>query len=319
MLSADGEIEVVGAAADVVSARDQMGWLAPDVVVVDAALASRDRSGLLAKMMRQRPTPVVMVGADGGAEAGGTALGVAGDLAPTPSVARVAELGQAVVSRVKAAASGYLPAAPCFTGAPPPSEPRPHPVIAVGASLGGVAAIRRLLAAMPANAPGILIVQHMPPAFTRRFADRCNAISSIQVKEAEQGDLVRRGLALVAPGNYHMRLVRSAQGLCVALDRGPLVSGHRPSVDVLFDSVASALGSEAVGVLLTGMGRDGAQGLLRMKQAGGRTIAQDEASCVVFGMPQQALALGAVDWVLPLEDIAAQALLLAETQQGRSS
>jgi two-component system chemotaxis response regulator CheB len=176
-------------------------------------------------------------------------------------------------------------------------------IVAVGASTGGTEAIKQFLEGLPTNAPGVVIVQHMPENFTKAFADRLNDICSIQVKEAEDGDLIRPGLALVAPGNQHMLVKRRGMQYYVELNNGPLVNRHRPSVDVLFRSAAIYAGKNCIGVLMTGMGDDGAKGLLEIREAGGRTIAQDEHSCVVFGMPKEAIQLNAAEQVLPLQDI----------------
>jgi two-component system chemotaxis response regulator CheB len=190
-----------------------------------------------------------------------------------------------------------------------------HRIIAIGASTGGTEAIREILLAMPPDAPGIVIVQHMPPIFTTAFAAHLNEICRVDVKEAAHGDRVLMGRVLVAPGNRHMTLELSGAHFVVGLNDAPYVSGHRPSVDVLFSSVARSAGSAAVGVILTGMGADGAEGLLEMKRAGAPTIAQDEKSCVVFGMPKEAIAAGAVDDVLPLGHIAAQTLKRASSRR----
>jgi two-component system chemotaxis response regulator CheB len=187
-------------------------------------------------------------------------------------------------------------------------------VVAIGASTGGTEALREILEAMPPDAPGTVIVQHMPEVFTRAFADRLNQTCRIEVKEAAAGDRVLEGRALIAPGNRHTVLVRSGAHYVVDVQDGPLASRHRPSVDMLFRSVARSAGPNAVGVILTGMGRDGAEGLMEMKRAGAATLAQDEASCVVFGMPKEAIELGGVDQVLPLGRIAAAILLRAAEQ-----
>lgn len=181
-------------------------------------------------------------------------------------------------------------------------------MIAIGASTGGTEAIRELLLAMPEGSPPIVIVQHMPPVFTAAYAASLAAVCRIEVKEAVHGDRVLPGRALIAPGGKHMAMMASSLGPSVMLSDGPMVSGHRPSVDVLFQSVAKAAGRDAVGVILTGMGADGAEGMLEMKRMGASTIAQDEKSCVVFGMPREAIALGAVDEVFPLPQIAAAML-----------
>ncbi len=192
------------------------------------------------------------------------------------------------------------------------SQPRTtHSVVAVGASTGGTQALQTLLTALPSNAPGLVIVQHMPEHFTRSFAGRLDSLWAIEVREARDGDSVLPGLALIAPGNHHMELARSGAEYRVRVSQDPLVGRHRPSVDVLFKSVAQYAGCNAVGMMLTGMGNDGAEGMLEMKHQGAANIAQDEASCVVFGMPREAIAAGAVDHVLPLDAIASRMLELA--------
>jgi len=187
-------------------------------------------------------------------------------------------------------------------------------VVCIGASTGGTEALREVLEALPANAPGIVIVQHMPESFTRAFARRLNSICEVDVKEAEDGDTVMRGHVLIAPGGLrHTLLERQGARYCVSVREGPLVSRHRPSVDVLFRSAARSAGSNAVGIIMTGMGDDGARGLLEMREAGARTVAQDEASSIVFGMPKEAIARGAAERVVPLDQIA-RALLTASTR-----
>ena len=185
-------------------------------------------------------------------------------------------------------------------------------IFAIGASTGGTVATEVLMRQLPSNSPGILIVQHMPESFTKSYADRLNSLCAVEVREAKDGDRVIPGLALVAPGNLHMRLVRDGAVYAVKMDQGPRLHYQRPAVDPMFESVAQVAGSNCVAALLTGMGKDGAQGLLQILAAGGRTIAQDEATSVVFGMPGEAVRLGAAEFVLPLEQIAAKALSLVE-------
>jgi len=185
-------------------------------------------------------------------------------------------------------------------------------VVAIGASTGGTQALQALLMSLPASAPGTVIVQHMPEHFTRAFADRLNSICAVEVKEAQDGDSVSPGRVLIAPGNFHMLLKRSGARYYVQVKSGPLVSRHRPSVDVLFKSTARYAGANAVGVILTGMGKDGAAGMLEMSKAGAKNIAQDEQSCVVFGMPKEAIAAGGVDHVVPLSGIPRKILDLAQ-------
>jgi two-component system chemotaxis response regulator CheB len=189
-------------------------------------------------------------------------------------------------------------------------------LIAIGASTGGTEALKQVLTGMPANSPAIVIVQHMPPHFTRTFADRLNQLCQIEVREAKDGDPVLQGQALIAPGNFHMLLRRSGAKYYVTVKDGPRVHHQRPAVDVLFNSVAQYAGSNALGVLLTGMGADGAKGLLQMKEAGGRTIAQDEQSCVVFGMPKEAIKLGAADAIVPLEFISREIIHMTNSLFG---
>jgi len=181
-------------------------------------------------------------------------------------------------------------------------------LIAIGASTGGTEAIKEVLTKLPADAPGVLIAQHMPEQFTKSFADRLNSLCKISVKEAEHNERILPGYAYIAPGHSHLLLRRSGAHYIAELNQGPLVNRHRPSVDVLFRSVANIAGANALGIILTGMGKDGVQGMLEMKQAGSHTIAQDEASCVVFGMPKEAIAAGAVREVLPLQNIARRTL-----------
>jgi len=226
----------------------------------------------------------------------------------------VGELRQDLPQKVRAAAQARIakpkpqsapPAPLAFAGASSSS------VIAIGASTGGTEAIREVLTALPGNMPGIVIVQHIPPVFSLAFANRLNDLCRMQVKEAADGDRLTNGLALIAPGNFHMTLRKTGGEYRVAIQDGPRVCYQRPSADVLFESVAQVAKSDAIGVILTGMGSDGAEGLLKMKRAGARTVAQDEASCVVFGMPREAIRMGAVDRVTPLQRIAAELTALS--------
>jgi two-component system chemotaxis response regulator CheB len=280
----------------------------------------------LEKLMRAHPMPVVMVSSltPQGGEITLRALELGAVdfvLKPYPDVvARMPDVIPEILEKVKAAAAVRPRAPETPQGL---ARPAPQPwrrrlpvtacggVVAIGASTGGTEAIREILTAMPADAPGIVIVQHMPERFTRVFAERCDKLCGIRVAEAEDGDRVLAGHALIAPGNHHMRLRRDGSGYIVRIDQKPPVNRHRPSVDVLFESAADAAGPDAIGIILTGIGADGARGLLEMKRMGARTIAQDEASCVVFGMPREAVALGAADHVLPLAKIARASLELA--------
>ena len=327
LLSQDPAIEIVGTASDAYIARGKILALEPDVLTLDVEMPRMDGLTFLEKLMRAHPMPVVMVSSltQRGGETTLRALELgAVDFVPKPYpdvVARMPEAIPEILEKIKAAARARLrpsrPASPSPRRPPSPAVVRPPvagsptPVLFVGASTGGTEAIREFLGEMPADAPGIVLVQHMPEQFTRVFAERCDKLCAVRVKEAEEGDRVLQGHALIAPGNYHLRLRRVDAGYRVSLDQGPPVNRHRPSVDVLFHSAAAAVGADAVGVIMTGMGADGAEGLLAMKRAGARTIAQDEASCVVFGMPREAIALGAVDHVLPLAKIGRMALALA--------
>jgi two-component system chemotaxis response regulator CheB len=260
----------------------------------------------LKKLMRHHPLPVIIISsvAQASCQAALEALrlGAVEVLAKPGGPYSVGELRLELAGKIRAAAAASLPAAT-------PSEPQPvrpggsfrlGTVIAIGASTGGTEAIERVLTQMPADSPGIVITQHIPPVFSLAFANRLNQACAMEVKEACDGDVLGPGRALVAPGNLHMLLRRSGGVYRAAIKDGPMVCYQRPSVDVLFTSVAEVGGRDAVGVLLTGMGTDGARGLLRMKLAGARTIAQDEATSVVFGMPREAVRLGAADQVLPL-------------------
>jgi two-component system chemotaxis response regulator CheB len=329
MLSRDPNIEVVGVAPDPYIARDKILKLQPDVLTLDVEMPRMDGLTFLEKLMRAHPMPVVMVSSltQNGAETTLRALELgAVDFVSKPQLDLVERMPEAIpeiVEKIKTAAFAKLRTSTLG----PASHRREAPalrttsamlkttqrVIAVGASTGGTEAIREFLMELPPDAPGVVIVQHMPEKFTKAFAMRCNSLCTIQVKEAEDGDRLLQGHALIAPGNYHMKLVRDGASYYVRVEQGPPVNRHRPSVDVLFHSTAEAAGRNAIGVILTGMGDDGARGLLTMKQTGSQTIAQDEASCVVFGMPKEAIKLGAVDKVLPLSQIAATVLLGVST------
>jgi two-component system chemotaxis response regulator CheB len=223
------------------------------------------------------------------------------------------DLAQDIIAKIKSAARAKVSCrAPAANGAGPAAEAlksgalikSTHKVIAIGASTGGTEAIKDVLVALPADSPGIVIVQHMPEKFTQSFAERLDSLCQIQVKEAQDGDRILPGHALLDPGNYHMTVTRSGANYAVQVFMGERVNHHRPSVDVLFESCARTLGGNALGVILTGMGGDGARGMLAMHKAGARTVAQDEATSLVFGMPKEAIALGGVDQVVPLNQVA---------------
>lgn len=338
ILSADRTIEVVGAAPDPVRAWQLVQTLRPDVITLDVEMPRMDGLAFLERLMRAHPMPVLMVSSltERGCETTLRALELgAVDFVTKPKidVARgVVDLAAELVAKVKAAGNARPRArtrsAPAHVAAP---VERPlavrsgamlrttDVVLALGASTGGTEALRDVLVRLPADAPGVVIVQHMPEAFTRAFAQRLDGLCRIRVREASDGDVVRPGLALIAPGGTrHMEVVRSGAQYVVRLRATPPVNHHRPSVDVLFHSCAHALGSNAVGAILTGMGGDGASGLLAMRQAGARTIAQDEATCVVFGMPREAIAQGAAEVVCPLDAVAPTLLRLARERNGNS-
>ena len=316
---------IVQVAADPLIAIEKMKRFRPHVIVMDLEMPRMDGLTFLRKIMADDPIPVVVCSGhvdEGSASAfEAIAQGAVGIIAkPHVGVSEflhdaeilivdaVRSAAEAKVKRRREPMSAPLSAPP---GAPKRTGPRAlaaDPVVAVGASIGGTEALERLLGALPPGAPPMLIVQHMPAPFTASFARRLNAACAIEVREARHGDVLHWGLALIAPGNRHLTLARGTDALVVEVTDGALVTRHRPSVDVLFSSVARVAASHGVGVILTGMGTDGAAGLLEMHARGAHTLAQDEASCVVFGMPHAAIARGAVDLVLPLDRIAAAIL-----------
>ncbi|MDH5667612.1 MAG: chemotaxis response regulator protein-glutamate methylesterase [Nitrospira sp.] len=319
LLSQDPDIEVVGAAPDPYIAREKIKALNPDVLTLDVEMPKMDGLTFLEKLMRAHPLPVVMVSSltEAGCETTLRALELgAVDFITKPKIDMregMEEVARDLIAKIKAAASAKVKRG--VSGGEHETRPLARmsksamikttdTIIAIGSSTGGTEAVKDILVTLPPNTPPILITQHMPERFTRTWADRMNSLCRISVKEAEHGDSVLPGHALVAPGNYHMTLVRSGARYTVHLNQDPPVNRHRPSVDVMFDSVARYAGTNSVGVILTGMGGDGAKGLMGMKKAGAATIAQDEASCVVFGMPKEAIKLGCVDKVLALDDIA---------------
>ena len=320
-LAQDPEIEIVGSAPDPYVARDMIVNLHPDVVTLDIEMPRMDGVTFLRKLMKHYPLPVIVVSSltKKGSDLAMEALNEgAVDVMckPGPSYS-VGDMSLSLIDKIKAAACVNIRTMQTVrSGKPHPPvklslTKTTHKVYAIGASTGGTQALEYILTSMPANAPGIVIVQHMPEKFTKNFADRLDTISKIEIKEAVDGDRVIPGRALIAPGNQHMVLRRSGANYYVEVKTGPLVKRQRPSVEVLFNSVAKYAGSNAVGILLTGMGSDGAEGLLKMKQAGAATIAQDEKSCVVFGMPKEAILLGAVDSVIDLKLIPEAMLALA--------
>jgi len=317
-LSKEPDIEVVGTAPDPYVARDKIVNLKPDVITLDIEMPRMDGLTFLGKLMKYYPLPVIIVSsltpAGGKLALEAIDTGAVEVIAKPGSAYSVADMTVQLLDKIRAAArikvnrrtASTKESCQVTSATPRPSlalAETTNKVIAIGASTGGTEAIKEVLTQMPPNIPGIVIVQHMPANFTTAFANRLNSICQVEVREAKDGDSVINGTALIAPGNYHMFLRRSGARYYVTVKQGPLVCHQRPSVDVLFSSVAQYVGSNAIGVILTGMGADGAKGMLEMKQAGAKTIAQDEKSCVVFGMPKEAIRSGGVDIVTPLKDI----------------
>jgi two-component system chemotaxis response regulator CheB len=319
-LARDPQLEVVGTAPDPYVARDLIVQLKPDVLTLDLEMPRMDGITFLRKLMHYYPLPVVVVSSltPAGGELAMEALAAgAVDVMCKPGASfTVGDMAVQLAEKVKTAAHVNLKVrAPAPLGAPaPPPVAAPaltrttHQILAIGASTGGTVALEGILRSFPPNAPGTLVTQHMPEMFTRYFADRLDQIAQVEVREAVEGDSVVPGVVLIAPGNKHMLLKRSGARYFVSVRDGPRVNRHRPSVDVMFRSVAQCAGRNAVGVILTGMGGDGAQGLLEMRGAGARTFGQDEASCVVYGMPKVAADLGAVEHVVPLDRMTAEIL-----------
>ena len=331
ILGSDPQIEVMSTAGDPFIAADRIREEIPDVITLDVEMPRMDGITFLQKIMSQHPIPVVMCSSltEKGSETALKALeygaveiiqkprmGTKGFL--EESRVRICDAVKAASqARVRKVSSASRPVAPKLTADVIMDKPRSHAmmqttekVVVVGASTGGTEALRVFLESLPADCPGIVIVQHMPEGFTRAFSQRLDGLCRISVKEAADNDTVVRGRALIAPGNHHLLLKRSGARYYVEVKDGPLVSRHRPSVDVLFRSAARYAGKNAVGVIMTGMGDDGAHGMLEMKEAGAVNIAQDEASCIVFGMPNEAIKLGGVDHIRPLDAISREVIRL---------
>lgn len=315
-LSRFEDIEVVGTAVDPFVARDKIVKLQPDVITLDLEMPRMDGLSFLSKLMKHYPLPVVVLSSltPKNSENALTALdlGAVEVLCKPGAAYTIKGITRNLAQAIRAAASARIQVKPVRAEAPAAAMPEAgllaqttHKVIAIGASTGGTKAIEAVLRSLPANSPGTVIVQHMPEHFTTSFAKRLDEICPMQVREARDSDRVVPGTALIAPGNRHLVLTRKGGNYFVNIKEGPRVHYQRPSVDVLFQSVAKNAGRNAVGALLTGMGADGAKGLLAMKTGGAWTIAQDEASCVVFGMPREAIKLEAAAQVLPLAKIAA--------------
>ena len=322
------DIEVVGTAVDAFVARDKIVRLQPDVVTLDLEMPRMDGLTFLKKLMKYRPLPVIVVSSlttEGSRTAMRALEHGAVDVVGKPGTsASVSEIVDTLADKIRAAAST------CLDKRPELAEPDPRPstsgyqladverlVLAIGASTGGTEAIRNVLVGLPADCPPVLIVQHLPAQFTAAFAERLNQICLTEVCEAKDGQCIEPGKVFIAPGDYHMAVRKERAHRVIEIKRGPQVFHQRPSVDVLFHSVAQQYGPNATGMLLTGMGADGARGLLAMKECGAYTIAQDEDSSVVFGMPKEAIRLGGVTRTLPLAQMSKHFLdLLAQRSRG---
>jgi two-component system chemotaxis response regulator CheB len=322
ILGADPGIEVVGTAVDPYAAREKLVTLKPDVMTLDIEMPRMDGLTFLEAVMKHMPVRTIVISSlsTKNSELALRALEIGAiDVLAKPAIDvtnTLEKIRNELIARVKAVARARIP----DKRGPSPTAPlravgatRPvsdalarttHQVVAIASSTGGTEALKEVLPRLPADVPGTLIVQHMPPVFTKAFAESLQKICAFEVREAKDGDRVHPGLALIAPGNYHMELVRSGAYYYAKLHQEPHMHGVRPAADYLMNSVAKYAGRNALGVVLTGMGRDGAAGLLAMKQAGAFTVAQDEASCVVFGMPKEAIDVGAVEKVMPLQLIA---------------
>lgn len=338
IIDSQPDMEVAGVAPDPIVAREMIRRLNPDVLTLDVEMPRMDGLDFLEKLMRLRPMPVVMVSTltERGSEITMRALELgAVDFVTKPKISiqhGMQEYADTIADKIRAAARARIrrhAVLPAGAAAPAASAARPLPalgnplassekLIIIGASTGGTEAIKEFLLQMPPDCPGILIVQHMPEGFTRSFAERLDKLCRIAVAEAVHGERVLPGHAYLAPGHSHLLLARSGANYVTQLDQGPPVNRHRPSVDVLFRSAALHAGKNAVGVILTGMGRDGAAGMLEMRHAGAWNVAQDEASCVVFGMPREAIAVGATHETGPLKELPGMVLAQLTRQGGRA-
>lgn len=310
VLSRDPAIEVVGTAPDPFVGRDKIVALQPDVLLLDVEMPRMDGITFLGKLMQYRPMPVIIVSSitPAGSERALSALraGALEVVSKPRGSYTLGDLAPELIEKIKAVKNARVKAASSIK---PPlvqlsAADMTHRIVAIGASTGGTRALEEIVLALPVNIPGTLVVQHMPADFTRAFAERLNGLVPLQIKEAEDGEVISPGKIVIAPGNRHLELRRSGARFTAVVHDQPPVGRHRPSVDVLFRSVAQHAGKNALGVLLTGMGEDGASGLLEMRASGAATIAQDEESSVVFGMPRAAIERGAAQQVLPLDRMA---------------
>ncbi|MEI6299896.1 MAG: chemotaxis response regulator protein-glutamate methylesterase [Betaproteobacteria bacterium] len=320
IIDSQPDMQAVGAAPDPLVAREMIRNLEPDVLTLDVEMPKMDGLDFLEKLMRLRPMPVVMVSTltEKGSEIALRSLELgAVDFVAKPKmdiVGGMKEYAYEITDKIRAAAQARIKRPAAFVAATDAAPKRVLPslgnrgstekLIIIGASTGGTEALKDFLVELPADSPAVLVTQHMPPGFTRSFAERLDSLCRMTVSEAVQGERVLPGHAYIAPGALHMAVRKSGANYMVALSDAPVVNRHRPSVEVLFLSAAECVGSNAIGIMLTGMGKDGATAMLEMKRAGSYNFAQDEASCVVFGMPKEAIAVGAVDETVPLRDLA---------------
>lgn len=317
VINAQPDMQLAGVASDPLLAIDRIRQCAPDVITLDVEMPRMNGLEFLSKLMAVRPLPVVMISSQtqAGADATMRALELGAlDFVPKPaSLEEFQSVVPLIAEKIRTAAQARVSPRRAPAASPsvaPASLPRARQtlgrIIGIGASTGGVEALRVVLASLPSEIPAVLIAQHMLPGFTAAFARRLNALCDIRVKEAEDGEAPLQGVAYVAPGGKHLLLERKTVGYALRVTEDPPINRHRPSVEALFRSMAASAGADAIGVMLTGMGSDGAEALLGLRRLGAKTIAQDEASSVVFGMPKQAIALGAAQEVLALNDIAAR-------------
>lgn len=327
IINSQSDMEVVGTAPDPLVARDLIKRLNPDVLTLDVEMPRMDGLDFLERLMRLRPMPVLMVSSltERGSEITMRALELgAVDFVTKPKLGirdGLMDYTDTIADKIRAASRARIrSAAPAGSAASAPPVPMlrspllsTEKLIIVGASTGGTEAIKEFLMPMPPDCPAVLIVQHMPAGFTRSFAQRLDGLCRITVKEAEHGERVLPGYAYIAPGDSHLLLARSGANYVAHLSQEPAVNRHRPSVEVLFDSAAQHAGKNAIGVMLTGMGKDGAQGMLRMREAGAYNLAQDESSCIVFGMPKEAIAAGGVHEIVPLHAMSQRVMARLDT------
>lgn len=318
-LSKEPDIEVVGTAPDPYVARDKILKLKPDVLTLDIEMPRMDGYTFLKTLMRHYPLPIIIVSSltpEGSKIALDALEAGAVDVISKPGGSySVGDMSRQLVEKIRAASlarpikreTAAKPATSAQFSSRALAETT-NKIVAIGASTGGTEALKEVLTNMPPNSPGIVVVQHMPANFTKAFAVRLDGLCQIKVKEAEDSDSVLPGTCLIAPGNYHMLLRRSGARYYVQVKQGPMVHHQRPAIDVLFNSTAQYAGANAVGVILTGMGADGADGMVKMKEAGARTVAQDEATCVVFGMPKEAIKRECVDQISPIQQISQHVL-----------